>query len=129
MNKKVLTLCAGLLLAGSSVAFAAVSNNYVVGTTVKNAVSGYTFVGMADGFNQFTADQSSWASNDNFPHVSPFPILEKYGAKRKCTVRAFGVFPNNVRKALSKSVLATLLSVVATKSLSLKSAAEATSTL
>ena len=81
MNKKVLTLCAGLLLAGSSVAFAAVSNNYVVGTTVKNAVSGYTFVGMADGFNQFTADQSSWASNDNFPHVSPFPILEKYGAK------------------------------------------------
>ena len=81
MNKKVLTLCAGLLLAGSSVAFAAANTEYLVGTATPGAVSGYTFVSMTDGFNQFTADQSSWASNDNFPHVSPFPILEKYGAK------------------------------------------------
>ena len=82
MNKKVLTLCAGLLLAGSTVAFAqtVVTGN---GTTVTEA-TGFDWKATSTngaGFNQFTADESSFVGNENFPAVSPFQIVTANGAK------------------------------------------------
>ena len=82
MNKKVLTLCAGLLLAGSTVAFA----QTVVkgdGTSV-TAATGFDWKAATTSgakFNQFTADESSFVGNPNFPSVSPFQIKTDNGAK------------------------------------------------
>ena len=87
MNKKVLTLCAGFLLAGSSAAFAinfgktAEGSGYFVSnetstetpTALYKAIAGTTF-------DAWKFDKSSWNQTD-FPKVSPFEIKEENGAK------------------------------------------------
>ena len=76
MNKKVLTLCAGFLLAGNAVAFA---GNFTL-DPVKDAgykIQGGTFSHEAI----ISVDESSAVDNLMFPTVSPFPVTTKYGAK------------------------------------------------
>ena len=79
MNKKVLTLCAGLLLAGSATAW---------GQEVINAGDfagiGDIYTVQGDGygtFNQFVRDDASSRTDSKFPAVSPFAIKTAYGAK------------------------------------------------
>ena len=78
MNKKVLTLCAGLLLAGSATAWgqvvidkglAAGDNAYEVQSSSYAALT------------QYVQENASNRGNMNFPTVSPFAIQTKYGAK------------------------------------------------
>ena len=76
MNKKVLTLCAGLLLAGSATAWGQV--------VIKSGdVAGdYTYqTSTYAEFNQFVREDASMRGNNNYPKVSPFAIKTKYGAK------------------------------------------------
>ena len=78
MNKKVLTLCAGLLLAGNVVALAQTIDvstaDYQVGT------SPYKIYTAGGTWNQFTIDNSKIAGRSAFPNVSPFVISVKNGA-------------------------------------------------
>ena len=68
MNKKVLTLCAGLLLAGSATAWGQVGN--------------YTVQGDGYGkFSQFVREDASMRTDMKFPTVSPFELKTAYGAK------------------------------------------------
>ena len=76
MNKKVLTLCVGLLLAGSATAWGQV--------VIKSGdVAGdYTYqTSTYAEFNQFVREDASMRGNNNYPKVSPFAIKTKYGAK------------------------------------------------
>ena len=77
MNKKVLTLCAGFLLAGSSVAWGGVFNATTDDTNAGYAIQGGTF----SHAGVISVDESSAVSNLMFPTVSPFPVTTKYGAK------------------------------------------------
>ena len=84
MNKKVLTLCAGLLLAGSATAWGqvwidasatdvtsvAASGNYKIAATAVNTT-----------FNAFVQDNSTMTGKAGFPNVSPFAINLDNGAK------------------------------------------------
>ena len=75
MNKKVLTLCAGFLLAGSSVAFAE-------SFTLKAGDTGYAIQGGQFSFEGvINVDESSAVSNPLFPAVSPFAVTTANGAK------------------------------------------------
>ena len=75
MNKKVLTLCAGLLLAGNSVAFGEVFR-------VTSADAGYQAVGGTFSYEGvISRDQSSAVGRMEFPTVSPFAIKTDNGAK------------------------------------------------
>ena len=76
MNKKVLTLCAGLLLAGNVVAFAQTyrANDQIGKYTVQKTNAGV-------GANEFKTDNSSMTSNVLFPNVSPFAVVSASGAK------------------------------------------------
>ena len=75
MNKKVLTLCAGLLLAGSAVAA-----NPVIGGLQTSTDGLYKAVAVSGSFDSFKKDASSWNRTD-FPKVSPFEIKTANGAK------------------------------------------------
>ena len=79
MNKKVLTLCAGLLLAGSATAWGQVVIN---AGDVAGTGDIYTVQGDGYGtFNQFVRDDASSRTDSKFPAVSPFAIKTAYGAK------------------------------------------------
>ena len=76
MNKKVLTLCAGFLLAGNAVAFA----GGFVTDPVKDA--GYSIQGGTFSYQGvISPDESAAVNNPLFPTVSPFPVTTTYGAK------------------------------------------------
>ena len=76
MNKKVLTLCAGLLLAGSATAWGQVVIN------AGDVTGAYTVQGDGYGkFSQFVRDDASSRTDSKFPAVSPFAIKTAYGAK------------------------------------------------
>ena len=79
MNKKVLTLCAGLLLAGSATAWGQViiPANITSGAGAKYTVQESTYAG----FDQFIREDASMRTNELFPAVSPFAIHTAYGAK------------------------------------------------
>ena len=80
MNKKVLTLCAGLLLAGSATAWGQVI--IPAWDDIKSGNGAYTV--QTDGyakFNQFVRDDASSRTDSRFPAVSPFAIKTAYGAK------------------------------------------------
>ncbi|OUO51945.1 hypothetical protein B5F77_09415 [Parabacteroides sp. An277] len=80
MNKKVLTLCAGFLLAGNAVAFATVfggSTSGAVAPTTGYTIQNATFT--TEGV--ISADESDAVDNLRFPTVSPFPVNTTYGAK------------------------------------------------
>ena len=80
MNKKVLTLCAGLVLAGSVNTWAKTDVN-----TNVTAPSGWAVQSETSSFNSFLADKSSWnettAADYDYPKVSPFTIKTANGAK------------------------------------------------
>ena len=79
MNKKVLTLCAGLLLAGSATAW-----GQVVINAGDFAGTGDIYTVQGDGygtFNRFVRDDASSRTDSKFPAVSPFAIKTAYGAK------------------------------------------------
>ena len=78
MNKKVLTLCAGLLLAGSATAWGQVviEKGLVAGNNAYEVQSS-TYAGLT----QYVQENASNRGNMNFPTVSPFAIQTKYGAK------------------------------------------------
>ena len=78
MNKKVLTLCAGLLLAGSATAWGQV----IIPAGITSGNGAYTV--QKDGygkFSQFVRDDASSRTDSRFPAVSPFAIKTAYGAK------------------------------------------------
>ncbi len=76
MNKKVLTLCAGLLLAGSATAWGQVVIN------AGDVTGAYTVQGDGYGkFSQFVREDASMRTDMKFPTVSPFAIKTAYGAK------------------------------------------------
>ena len=79
MNKKVLTLCAGFLLAGSSVAFA--QTKFV--ETTHATPDGYAIQKtLFEQNNTILVDESNAVSHpEYFPTVSPFPVTTEYGAK------------------------------------------------
>ena len=80
MNKKVLTLCAGFLLAGNAVAFATVfggSTSGAVAPTTGYTIQNATFT--TEGV--ISADESDAVDEMRFPTVSPFPVNTTYGAK------------------------------------------------
>ena len=83
MNKKVLTLCAGFLLAGSSVAWGQNPYDASVSAGVSSSVVNdlYKINQVTDAFNQFYKDGSSMTSKSAFPNVSPFAITNANGAK------------------------------------------------
>ena len=80
MNKKVLTLCAGLLLAGSATAWGQqvldASSNYASPSNSK-----YQMWAITNTFNQFVIDNSSIVTKGEFPNVSPFSVATTHGAK------------------------------------------------
>ena len=78
MNKKVLTLCAGLLLAGSATAWGQV----IIPADITSGNGAYTVQkdSYAE-FNQFVRDDASSRTDSRFPAVSPFAIKTAYGAK------------------------------------------------
>ena len=79
MNKKVLTLCAGLLLAGSATAW---GQTVITANTTAGTNGEYTVQGDGYGtFNQFVREDASSRTNTLFPAVSPFAIKTAYGAK------------------------------------------------
>ena len=77
MNKKVLTLCAGLLLAGSATAWGEQYRLTTAETTAGYDLQNGTF--SIEGV--ISVDKSSAVSNPLFPAVSPFPVTTEYGAK------------------------------------------------
>ena len=76
MNKKVLTLCAGLVLAGGV---------NVWGQTLVNNGSSVTvatpYALQKTTFTQFEQEEATSEGKMNFPTVSPFKICPQYGAK------------------------------------------------
>ena len=79
MNKKVLTLCAGLLLAGSATAWGQV---VIIGGTTTASNGAYTYQKSTYGlFDTFVREDASMRDKANYPKVSPFAIQTKYGAK------------------------------------------------
>ena len=84
MNKKVLTLCAGLLLAGNATAWGQVWIDASAGNTGNVSAGGNYVISKADvnkTFNAFVTDNSSMTSKAGFPNVSPFAISVANGAK------------------------------------------------
>ena len=79
MNKKVLTLCAGLLLAGGVNAWGQIN----VSTSVKTSTNGLYEIPVAgtSTYNYFLVDGSSMTGKSAFPNVSPFAIKKVNGAK------------------------------------------------
>ena len=79
MNKKVLTLCAGLLLAGGVNAWGQIN----VSTSVKTSANGLYEIPVAgtSTYNYFLVDGSSMTGKSAFPNVSPFAIKKVNGAK------------------------------------------------
>ena len=75
MNKKVLTLCAGLLLVGGVNAWGQIN---VSGSSV---TSGKFTIPQASSYNYFLEDESSMTVKSAFPNVSPFAIKNVNGAK------------------------------------------------
>ena len=82
MNKKVLTLCAGLLLAGSATAWGQV---WIDASGTSNVPAGNNYSIVANDvnatFNAFVQDNSSMTGKAGFPNVSPFAISKANGAK------------------------------------------------
>ena len=82
MNKKVLTLCAGLLLAGNATAWGQV---WIDASAANKTWTGSSYIIKAtdvdDTFNAFVTDNSSMTSKAGFPNVSPFAINTTNGAK------------------------------------------------
>ena len=82
MNKKVLTLCAGLLLAGSATAWGQVVIDATTGSAVTAANGAYTYQKSDYGiFDTYVREDASMRDKANYPKVSPFAIQTKYGAK------------------------------------------------
>ncbi len=80
MNKKVLTLCAGLLLAGGVNAWGQIdvsAGSYPSGINTSFEIPRVT----TSTFNYFFEDESSMTSKSAFPNVSPFAIKKANGAK------------------------------------------------
>ena len=76
MNKKVLTLCAGLVLAGSANVWAE-----KIGTDVA-VTTGYQLqYGLFSAYGAVSVDDNSAVDDSNFPTVSPFQIIKANGAK------------------------------------------------
>ena len=73
MNKKVLTLCAGLLLAGNAATFATVFSTPTTGYQIKQVTFSQAGV--------IKVDESSAVGKMEFPTVSPFAITTANGAK------------------------------------------------
>ena len=82
MNKKVLTLCAGLLLAGSATAWGQVWFD-ASGTANVPVGANYQIVAndVKEAFNAFVQDNSTMTGKAGFPNVSPFAINTTNGAK------------------------------------------------
>ena len=79
MNKKVLTLCAGFLLAGNAVAFA---QTEFATSTLSSASSGYAIQkAFFEQDGEIYVDESDAVGNPLFPAVSPFAINTTNGAK------------------------------------------------
>ena len=76
MNKKVLTLCAGLVLAGGVNVWgqSLVNNGSPVTVDTPYQLQKTTFT-------QFEQEEATSEGNMNFPTVSPFKICPQYGAK------------------------------------------------
>ena len=81
MNKKVLTLCAGFLLAGSAVAWGQTLYDVSVTGGETSDDTYYNITQVTNAFNQFYKDESSMISKSAFPNVSPFAIKKANGAK------------------------------------------------
>ena len=77
MNKKVLTLCAGLLLAGSATAWGQIIEKGNNSTNNLYTVQGSNF---GIGANQFLTDNSGIKGRAVFPNVSPFAVKTDNGA-------------------------------------------------
>ena len=88
MNKKVLTLCAGLLLAGGVNAWGQIN----VSTSVKTSANGLYEIPVAgtSTYNYFLVDGSSMTGKSAFPNVSPFAIKKVNGAKPIQTLKNAG---------------------------------------
>ena len=82
MNKKVLTLCVGLLLAGNATAWGQV---WIDASAADKTWTGSSYIiktnDVAGTFNAFVTDNSSMTSKAGFPNVSPFAINTTNGAK------------------------------------------------
>ena len=79
MNKKVLTLCAGFLLAGNAVAFA---QKEFKTSTLTSASNGYAIQkAFFEQDDEIYVDESDAVGNPLFPAVSPFAINTTNGAK------------------------------------------------
>ena len=80
MNKKVLTLCAGLLLAGSATAWGQV---WIDASATDVTLGNYKIAAndVNTTFNAFVQDNSSMTGKAGFPNVSPFAISVENGAK------------------------------------------------
>ena len=84
MNKKVLTLCAGFLLAGNAVAFASIFGN---GSGQIAPANGYTIQETSNIFKingAIKVDDNAAVNGENakfYPSVSPFQITTANGAK------------------------------------------------
>ena len=77
MNKKVLTLCAGLVLAGSANVWA---QSYL--TSSSSLTTGYALQTATTGVaNKFIVDDASSKGLSIYPNVSPFALDIQYGAK------------------------------------------------
>ena len=80
MNKKVLTLCAGLLLAGGANAWGQIdvsAGSYPSRINTSFKIPQVT----TSTFNYFFEDESSMTSKSAFPNVSPFAIKKANGAE------------------------------------------------
>ena len=80
MNKKVLTLCAGLLLAGNATAWGQV---WIDASATDVTLGNYKIAvnDVSTTFNAFVQDNSSMTGKAGFPNVSPFAISVENGAK------------------------------------------------
>ena len=80
MNKKVLTLCAGLVLAGSMNVWA--QSTIELNGTLPSGNTGYAVQSATAGLSatKFIVDDASSTSTE-FPKVSPFALNVQYGAK------------------------------------------------
>ena len=76
MNKKVLTLCAGFLLAGSSVAWGQIN----VSSSVETSTDRLFEIPVTTSYNYFQVDGSSMKGKSAFPNVSSFAINKANGA-------------------------------------------------
>ena len=91
MNKKVLTLCAGLVLAGSANVWA--QNPYNASSGAINSTSDgglYSIAQVTTTFNQFYQDGSSMRTQSAFPNVSPFALSKANGGNAISTLEYAG---------------------------------------